>query len=155
MIQKSVLFILLLSVSGTLYSQTAPDFSFTTLEAQSQSLDDLKGEVLYVSFWASWCKPCITNFEKYEEMRAELADIGVVLLNVNIDKDESKWHSAMAKHQIIGTHVRGSELDSLQEMYELYSIPSYEIINKKGEFVYLSDRPNRNIIEEFKQWVKE
>ncbi len=155
MIQKSVLFILLLSVSGKVYAQTAPDFSFTTLEEQSQSLDDLKGEVLYVSFWASWCKPCITNFEKYEEMRAELADIGVVLLNVNIDKDESKWHSAMAKHQIIGTHVRGSELDSLQEMYELYSIPSYEIINKKGEFVYLSDRPNRNIIEEFKQWVKE
>ncbi len=153
--QKLFLISILLFISGTLLSQAAPDFSFSTIEEKIESLSDLKGEVLYVSFWASWCKPCINNFEKYEEMRAELAEIGVVLLNVNIDKDESNWHSAMVKHKIIGTHVRGNDLDELQEVYELYSIPSYEIINKRGDFVYLSTSPNRNIIQEFKEWVKE
>lgn len=154
MIQKGFIIVLILVCTATLYSQTAPDFSFTTLENEKQNLSDLKGEVLYVSFWASWCEPCFENFVKYENMRNKLSDLGVVLLNVNIDKEETNWHNAMAKHHINGIHVRGIGLDDLQEVYNLYSIPSYEIINKKGEFVYLSDRPNRNIIEEFKQWVK-
>lgn len=150
----SVIFILL--IAGAAFTQKAPDFPLYSLEDnKSMNLSDYQGEVLYVSFWASWCKPCIVNFEKYEEMRTELDKMGVVLLNVNIDKTESQWTEAMDKHNIIGTHVRGKELDSLQALYELYSIPSYEIINKNGELVYLSDKPDRNILDEFRLWINE
>ena len=88
-------------------------------------------------------------------MRDELAEMGVVLLNVNIDKTADKWKQAVGRNTIEGVHVRGIELDALQEMYELYSIPVYEIISKKGEFVYLSEKPDRNILDEFKAWVVE
>lgn len=88
-------------------------------------------------------------------MREELESIGVTLLNVNIDKTEKLWERALQKHTINGVHVRGEDLDGLQELYKLYSIPSYEIINKKGQFVYLSDSPDRNIINEFKSWINE
>ncbi len=155
MYRRGLLGIFILLISSALFAQKAPEFSFYSAEVELLNLTDFQGEVLYVSFWASWCKPCIVNFEKYEEMRTELEKIGVVLLNVNIDKTESQWINAMQKHQIIGTHVRGKELDNLQELYELYSIPSYEIINKKGELVYLSDKPDRNILDEFKQWINE
>jgi len=86
-------------------------------------------------------------------MRNQLDEIGVVLLNVNIDAEQYNWETAMVKNNINGVHVRGQELEKLQELYELYSIPSYEIINKEGNFVYLSYDTERNIIEEFKQWV--
>jgi len=136
-----------------LNAQSAPDFTFSTTDETVQQLSDYKGKVLYVSFWASWCKPCLVNFEKYEEMRNQLDEIGVVLLNVNIDAEQYNWETAMVKNNINGVHVRGQELEKLQELYELYSIPSYEIINKEGNFVYLSYDTERNIIEEFKQWV--
>lgn len=135
--------------------EKAPVFKFNHVDGAEASLSDLKGKVLYVSFWASWCKPCIVNFEKYNETREELEDIGVTLLNVNIDQTEEKWMQSLEQHDINGVHVRGQDLDSLQSIYQLYSIPSYEIINKKGEFVYLSEGENRNLIEEFKSWVKE
>lgn len=150
-------FLLLICLHWSVYSfgQEAPDFSFTTLDGELSQLSDYKDKVVYLSFWASWCKPCIINFDKYEEMRSQMANEGVVLLNVNIDKSEELWRKAVSRHSIDGTHVRGHDLESLQELYKLYSIPSYEIINKKGEFVYLSDNPDRNILGEFKQWVKE
>jgi len=88
-------------------------------------------------------------------MREELESIGIKLLNVNIDKTAELWTKALGKHNINGTHVRGKDLDALQELYQLYSIPAYEIINKKGQFVYLSDAADRNIIDEFNSWLKE
>ncbi len=137
------------------FGQVAPDFQYTTLDGQVAQLSDYQNQVVYVSFWASWCKPCLVNFKKYKAMRDELAEMGVVLLNVNIDKSKEKWESALTRHTIDGVHVRGKELDALQELYSLYSIPVYEIISKKGELVYLSDEPDRNILEEFKAWVNE
>jgi len=150
------MYVILICASVLAHAQDkAPGFQFSYQDGAVASLSDLQGEVLYVSFWASWCKPCIVNFEKYSDTRTQLQDIGVTLLNVNIDQSEEKWISSLEKYDINGTHVRGQNLDSLQSLYQLYSIPSYEIINKKGEFVYLSDGENRNLIEEFKTWIKE
>jgi len=141
---------------GSLMAQeAAPAISFTDLEGKSIELQEYQGEVLYVSFWASWCKPCISNFKKYAPMREKMQEAGVVLLNVNIDKEHDKWTTSLSDNPINGVNVRGQNLDVLQELYGLYSIPTYEIINKKGQLVYLSDKVDRDIIQEFRNWVKE
>jgi len=147
---------LFLFFTYNLFSQDkAPDFQFEDINQNISSLSDLDGNVLYVSFWASWCAPCIHNFNKYAPMRDSLEELGVILLNVNIDKAKDNWYEALDKHDINGLHVRGIELDTLQSQYELYSIPSYEIIDKKGMIVYLSDDVDRNIIAEFNNWLHE
>lgn len=155
MLRKYLIVFTFIILCSNIQGQLAPDFQFTDQEGQTGQLTDYKDQVLYVSFWASWCQPCIANFKTYGPMREELASIGVTLLNVNIDKSAQLWDTALSKYEINGTHVRGNNLDKLQELYQLYSIPVYEIINKKGKLVYLSDAPDRNIIEEFKSWVKE
>ena len=149
-------FLLLFLFAMQLSSQElATDFSYNDTEGTIGQLSDYQGQVVYISFWASWCQPCISNFKKYSEIRQMLADKGVVLLNVDIDKDPLNWKAALVKHDIAGIHVRGTDLDELQEVYQLYTIPSYEIINKNGYLVYLSDDPNRSIIQEFERWVVE
>ncbi len=132
----------------------APDFEMTMADGSKKKLSDFKGEVIYLSFWASWCKPCIDGFNKYRPMREDMEKLGVVMLNVSIDKSADKWKTAIAEHQPTGLHAIVSK-DVVRESYQLYSVPLYEIVGKRGQFLYLSDDPDRNILDNFRQFLSE
>ena len=132
----------------------APDFEMTMADGTKKKLSDFKGEVLYLSFWASWCKPCISGFNKYRPMREDIENLGIVMLNVSIDKSTEKWKTAIAEHQPTGIHAIVPQ-DDVRNDYQLYSVPLYEIVGKRGQFLYLSDDPNRDILENFKAFMAE
>lgn len=135
-------------------AKLAPDFAMTMVDGTTKMLSDFRGEVLYVSFWASWCGPCISNFKKYEEMRSQLRDIGITLLNVSIDDTSEAWITSMDKQQLSGVNALSTKGD-LYPDYQISSIPLYEIIGKDGRFRYLSDDIDRDILEEFRSFLKE
>ncbi len=135
--------------------ELAPDFSYVDLSGSQEHLSELRGEVVYISFWASWCEPCLRNFKKYKAIRSQLQAEGVILLNVNIDKTENLWQKSLAVQDIDGMNVRASDINKLHTQYELSSIPLYEIVNRPGQLVYLPDDPNRSIIDAFKGWLEE
>jgi len=132
----------------------APDFEMTMADGTKKKLSDFKGEVLYLSFWASWCKPCISGFNKYRPMREDIEKLGVVMLNVSIDKSTEAWKAAIAEHQPTGIHASVSQ-DAVRDDYQLYSVPLYEIVGKRGQFLYLSDDPDRNILDNFRAFLEE
>lgn len=150
------IFLLLAIFCGGINGQKveATYFPMVNLEGETISLANYRGKVVYISFWASWCKPCISNFEKYKDIRQSLEKEGVILLNVSIDKRKEKWKQAMAKYNIAGDHVISKKEDLYPE-YDISSIPLYEIINKEGFFVYLSDEVGRDILAQFRNWVEE
>lgn len=132
----------------------APDFTFSLEDGTIKNLSDYEGQVVYLSFWASWCGPCISNYKKYHEVRTKLESMGVVLLNVSIDKKKENWRNSLDKNIVInGVNVHGNDLDLIQSNYQLSSIPLYEILNKKGEFVYLSETYPRDIFADFQKWL--
>ena len=135
--------------------ELAPDFSYVDISGSQEHLSELRGEVVYISFWASWCEPCLRNFKKYKAIRSQLQAEGVILLNVNIDKTENLWQKSLAVQDIDGINVRASDINKLHTQYELSSIPLYEIVNRPGQLVYLPDDPNRSIIDAFKGWLEE
>jgi len=135
--------------------ELAPDFSYVDISGSQEHLSELRGEVVYISFWASWCEPCLRNFKKYKAIRSQLQAEGVILLNVNIDKTENLWQKSLAVQDIDGMNVRASDINKLHTQYELSSIPLYEIVNRPGQLVYLPDDPNRSIIDAFKGWLEE
>ena len=144
-----------MSYNDIISQELAPDFSYVDLSGSQEHLSELRGEVVYISFWASWCEPCLRNFKKYKAIRSQLLAEGVILLNVNIDKTEDLWHKSLAIQDIDGINVRASDINKLHAQYELSSIPLYEIVNRPGELVYLPDDPNRSIIDAFKGWLEE
>ena len=146
----------IITFASELYGQqVAPDFPIIHIDQSVQSLSDLQGEVVYISFWASWCRPCLHNFKKYETIRASLQNKGVVLLNVNIDDNRTLWQNSLQDQNILGTNVWASDFEQIQDDYEIFNIPQYEIINRKGQLVYLPDDPDRSIIDAFDAWLKD
>ena len=144
-----------MSYNDIISQELAPDFSYVDLSGSQEHLSELRGEVVYISFWASWCEPCLRNFKKYKAIRSQLQAEGVILLNVNIDKTENLWQKSLAVQDIDGMNVRASDINKLHTQYELSSIPLYEIVNRPGQLVYLPDDPNRSIIDAFKGWLEE
>jgi len=140
--------------TGTI--EKAPDFSFVHENGEQQSLSDYEGEVVYIAFWASWCRPCLENFKKYNDMRKILQEKGVVLLNVSLDKKKSDWEKALMSYSFLrGDNVHVSDLSEVLDLYQLTTIPEYVILNKKMEKVSLDQGDNRDVVSSFEEWLKE
>jgi thiol-disulfide isomerase/thioredoxin len=134
---------------------SAEDIDMIDKKGNLISLTDYQGKVVYVSFWASWCKPCIAGFKKSQDIRKRLQDMGVVLINISIDKEEEAWRDAMIRHNPLGVNTWAISLQDLAKDYDISSIPLYHIINKQGKFAYLSDQQSRDIVDEFRFLVEQ
>jgi cytochrome c biogenesis protein CcmG/thiol:disulfide interchange protein DsbE len=66
--------------------EPAPTFSLPTAAGDPVSLDRLRGHVVYVDFWASWCGPCRRSFPWMNEMQQKYAANGLAIVGVNVDK---------------------------------------------------------------------
>ena len=69
----------------------APAFSLVDMEGNMVTLSDFKGKVVYLTFWASWCKPCLNGFKNTQNIRQKLSKQGIVLINVTTDSSKEKW----------------------------------------------------------------
>ncbi len=132
----------------------APDFEGMLANGNKISLGDYHGQVVYVSFWATWCKPCLQGFKKSELLRKDLQEMGIVLLNVSLDKEEAVWRKTMAKQNIIGENMLVEDIDEMKKLYNLSTLPAYHIVGKDGRFNFLSNKASRNLLEEFKGFLK-
>jgi len=130
----------------------APDFTLPDENGRIVSLTDYKGKVIYLSFWATWCKPCLSGFKKSESIRKELADMGVVLINVSVDRDPNVWKATMARVPMPGINLLSQD-SAILNTYDAGSLPVYNIIDKNGNFAYLSEG-FRDIKAEFRSLME-
>ena len=125
----------------------APDFQLVTAEGEVKRLSDFRGRVVYINFWASWCRPCIANFEKYADERRQLYTEGVVLLNLSIDEQVPQFRAALNRVNPLGINAQPLDMKETKKQYALYDIPAYYLIDKFGKFVHLSEKQGVDIAE--------
>ncbi len=114
----------------------AIEFDFTTMEGQQMKLSDLKGKVVYIDFWASWCGPCMRELPATKKVKEHFKDKDVVFLNVSIDDDMAAWKKAIEKNNITGIHTcePGGWKSRIAQLYGVNSVPSYFLIDRNGKF---------------------
>lgn len=115
--------------------EPAPAFSVVDTAGRRHTLADLRGKVVILDFWATWCPPCIELLPDLKALHAGFKDKGLVLIGVNRDTDRAALDAAVGRHgldwpQVYDTAApRGEQLASV---YGVYGIPTTVIIDKQG-----------------------
>jgi len=112
----------------------APDFSLEDLSGKRLSLKDLKGKVVFLNFWATWCVPCRQEMPFMEALHREFKDRGLEVVAVNFREDRKTAQKFFAE---LGLTFRALlDLDGgVSNEYGAWSLPLTYVINRKGEFV--------------------
>ncbi len=134
MVRKSfVLFILLFPLSHQLQAQKAPNFSLKGNTGQI-SLSSYKNKVVYVDFWASWCKPCRKSFPFMNEMQQRYASKGLQIIGINLDTDQSAAAAFLKKNPAKFTIAYDPE-GKTPGMYKLKVMPTSYLIDRRGNLI--------------------
>ena len=112
--------------------QTAPDFSLTSLSGKEVKLSDLKGQVVVLDFWASWCPPCRESLPHLGKLYGENQD-GVKVLAVNMGEDADAAKSFVQSQNLSDLTVLLDKDKSVAQKYGISSIPTTVIIGPDGK----------------------
>lgn len=116
----------------------APDFSFTSLQGEYIALDDLKGKVVVLDFWGTWCPPCVESVPELRNLHKRFGkEPTFVLLGISSDHDEAAWKAFTDKNKMIWPQYR-DEKRKIQNAFNIRAFPTYIVIDHEGIVRYQS-----------------
>jgi peroxiredoxin len=113
----------------TLVGRAAPDFTVQDAD-RKVTLHDLRGKIVVLNFWATWCPPCVEEMPSLVKMQSSLKD-RVVVLAISVDEDERSYRTFLKKNNVGLLTVRDPQQKS-NELYGTFKFPETYIIDRQG-----------------------
>jgi thiol-disulfide isomerase/thioredoxin len=117
-------------------SSIAPSFALPSRAGDTVSLDKLKGQVVMINFWASWCGPCRTEMPLLDQMYKRYSSLGFTLIGVNVEADTKDAEKLLANMPVTFPVLFDRE-SKVSKLYDVNAMPSSVFIDRKGNVRYL------------------
>lgn len=117
---------------NTVEGNVAPDFTLKSIDGKNISLSSLKGKVVVLDFWGSWCVWCIKGMPKMKEYYAKCKG-KLEILGIDCNDTEQKWRDAVKKHELPWLHVRNEGNPDVTVLYGISGFPTKIVVDAEGK----------------------
>ncbi len=117
-----------------LVGNPAPDFELRTTDGRQVSLGSLRGQVVLLDFWATWCPPCVREMPNMKRLYARYHSAGVQVLGLSLDRDEDDLEEFVGENDIPWPQVllEGEMRERVTDAYGVNAIPRIILIDRRG-----------------------
>lgn len=131
--------------------QPAPAINGLTVKGEEVSLEQFRGKLVYVDFWATWCRPCRDELPFLEKIEDEFAGKNIVFLSVSLDAKIDEWKQMVTEKHMKGVqiHAEGAWQSEISQNYRITGIPTFYLIGADGNILIPSaPRPSSDNIRD-------
>lgn len=130
----------------------APEIAIRDNDGRIQKLSNLKGKVVLVDFWASWCMPCRNSNKEIAPIYNRFARKGFEIYGISLDHAPAAWHQAIAKDGISWLQVMepGGWEAPTATAWKVEQLPTSYLLDKNGVVISIDPSP-----EELKKYLQQ
>ncbi|MDT0539808.1 TlpA disulfide reductase family protein [Croceitalea sp. P059] len=122
---------------GTEIGSVAPNFSGPTPNGETLALNDVKGKITLIDFWAAWCKPCRAENPNIVSVYEKYKDKGLNVLGVSLDRKENDWLNAIETDGLAWNHISNLQYfqGPIAQLYNVNAIPAAFLLDENGVII--------------------
>lgn len=145
-------------VNAAVDTGVAPEFTLTNLDGTNLRLTELRGQVVLINFWASWCGPCRQEMPVLDRLHQRYKDTGFTVLGINVEGEAVPARAIAVKTGVTFPVLIDAD-QKISKLYDLKAMPSTVIIDRDGKirFVHHGYKPGdeEKYVEVVKSLIRE
>ena len=130
------LLVLASSAQAVSLQESAPDFTLKSLDGSNLRLEEYRGQVVLINFWASWCGPCRQEMPLLDRLHQRYEDTGFAVLGVNVEGEVGPARDIVDKTKV-SFPVLIDTGQQVSERYNLEAMPSTIVVDRDGVVRYI------------------
>ena len=114
----------------------APAFELKNMEGELIALNDFRGNLIYLDFWASWCKPCLDDLPEFKKLQEKFKSEEIKFVSIGMESKKRNLLKIIKNYQLKNIHLFDPEQEQdLKRNYSINGIPRYVLIDREGKII--------------------
>ena len=113
----------------------APDFKYLDINGKEVSLSDLKGNLVYIDIWATWCGPCREELPHLQKLEEAFKGTKIAFVSISTDKDKAKWEQMVKDEKMGGIQLHTGGDEAFTNAFRVNGIPHFILIDTEGKIM--------------------